>query len=103
MTKKKTKRKKKENNFEAVTPILILILLLLLIFNLAFEINKTSKFSEDNIIIPRNAKGIIYGINGDTAIIKLDINDQRQAFLLKQIENFCEINNIEDCRGFKFP
>lgn len=77
----------------------LLAIVLILLFLIVSNSMQSKRFQEQNIIIPKNLQGIIYGLNEDIAIIKLDLTDKNQAELMNSINAVCQRLDIDNCKG----
>lgn len=51
----------------------------------------------DKLVLPSNTQGIIYSIDDNQAIIKLDLKDPNAKLLLHDIETVCDGYKIKSC------
>jgi len=87
---------KKPTNFRVyLIGIFIFVLFLISIF-LAYRAGINS-IEKENIIIPKAMTGLIYELNGNNVILKLDKSNIKQRDLLMRIVTFCENVGIKEC------
>lgn len=60
------------------------------IFNIPF-------YKNNQLTLPSNTQGIIYSLDDNQAIVKLDLNDPNAKLLLKDIETVCDGYKIKSC------
>lgn len=82
--------------------IIFLALCLLFIVIIIMQQMNSYKVNSDNIIIPKSMSGLIYPLEDDIVILKLDTTNARHIDLLKRIQSFCSSVGIDECSWLPF-